>query len=53
MYLRVDVPVLYTANPFAAAAAQPSGVTFYKRNVTKLATQRILPLLRITENGLR
>lgn len=41
MYLWVDVTVLYTANPFAAVAAQRSGVIFYKRNVSKLAAQRI------------
>lgn len=30
MYLPVDVPVLYTANPFAAVAAQRSGVKLVK-----------------------
>jgi N-dimethylarginine dimethylaminohydrolase len=34
MYLRVDVPVLYTANPSVAAAAQRCGVKIVeaKRN---------------------
>lgn len=34
MYLRVDVPVLYTANPLAAEEAQCSGVKLVqaKRN---------------------
>ena len=40
MYLRVDVPVLYTANPLAAAAAQRSGVKLVqaKRNQVSCTT---------------